>query len=248
MKRIKINTIGQNTIKVKLALIATIMAALAVIYSCQTEGFFESNHLTEMPAGWSTLKKIEATNEAIAELEKIRSNHPNVEFHLVKLASSSAGFANGNKYWSLNGISPISGRNHLIGFARLHPDGNSPMKDQRNVQMLSSRDDYYETIFLVVEEPPMPPGGMKEFFNYVSKEIRYPQEAKEQGLGGKVFVEFVIDKDGSVTDVSAVRGIGAGCDEEAVRVIADSPKWAPGKMLGEAVKVRVIMPINFLVK
>ena len=59
------------------------------------------------------------------------------------------------------------------------------------------------------------------------------------------FVQFVVDKDGSITDVKAVKGIGAGCDEEAVRVIKTSPKWSPGKQRGRAVKVRMILPITF---
>ena len=65
------------------------------------------------------------------------------------------------------------------------------------------------------------------------------------GIEGKAFVQFVVDKDGTLTEVQAVKGIGAGCDEEAVRVIQGAPKWKPGKQRGRAVKVRMILPITF---
>jgi len=65
------------------------------------------------------------------------------------------------------------------------------------------------------------------------------------GIEGKVFVQFVVDKKGNITEVMAVKGIGAGCDEEAIRVIRTSPKWKAGKQRGKAVKVRMILPITF---
>ncbi len=64
-------------------------------------------------------------------------------------------------------------------------------------------------------------------------------------LDGRVFIEFVVEKDGSLTDVKVVKGIGGGCDEEAVRVISQAPKWRPGKQRGRAVRVRMVMPIMF---
>jgi protein TonB len=65
------------------------------------------------------------------------------------------------------------------------------------------------------------------------------------GIEGKVYVQFVVDKDGTLTDIKALKGIGAGCDEEAVRVIGGSPKWKPGKQRGRPVKVRMVLPIIF---
>jgi TonB family protein len=97
----------------------------------------------------------------------------------------------------------------------------------------------------VVEEQPVPEGGMRAFYEYVQKELKYPEQAKNQGIEGKAYIQFVVDRDGSITDVQTIRGIGGGCDEEAVRVIANSPKWVPGKQRGETVKVRMILPITF---
>ncbi|MCG8308650.1 MAG: energy transducer TonB [Cytophagales bacterium] len=102
-----------------------------------------------------------------------------------------------------------------------------------------------DEIFTIVEEQPSPEGGIKAFYEYVSSNLEYPAKARRIGLEGRVFVEFVVEKDGSLTDVKAIKGIGGGCDEEAVRVISSAPKWNPGKQRGRAVRVRMIMPIMF---
>jgi periplasmic protein TonB len=102
-----------------------------------------------------------------------------------------------------------------------------------------------EEIFTIVEDQPQPKGGMAAFYEYVGKNLKYPAQARRMGIEGKVFVEFVVDKDGTITDVKAIKGIGAGCDEEAIRVIQLAPKWSPGKQRGRPVKVRMILPITF---
>lgn len=102
-----------------------------------------------------------------------------------------------------------------------------------------------DEIFEIVEENATPDGGMPAFLGWVAKRIKYPTQARRMGVEGKVYVQFVVDKDGSLTEIKVVRGIGAGCDEEAVRVIKMSKKWKPGKQRGRAVKQRMILPINF---
>jgi protein TonB len=102
-----------------------------------------------------------------------------------------------------------------------------------------------DEIFTVVEESATPKGGIQAFYKYVGEKIKYPAQARRMGIEGKVFVEFVINKDGSLTDVKAIKGIGAGCDEEAVRIIQSAPPWNPGKQRGKAVKQRYTLPIYF---
>ena len=102
-----------------------------------------------------------------------------------------------------------------------------------------------DEIFTIVEEQPSPEGGIKSFYEFVSKNLYYPAQARRMGMEGRVFVEFVVEKDGSLTDIKAVKGIGAGCNEEAVRVISKAPNWNPGKQRGREVRVRMIMPIMF---
>eukprot|EP01026_Neomeris_dumetosa_P001581 TRINITY_DN103907_c0_g1_i3.p1 TRINITY_DN103907_c0_g1~~TRINITY_DN103907_c0_g1_i3.p1 ORF type:complete len:284 (+),score=57.80 TRINITY_DN103907_c0_g1_i3:194-1045(+) len=102
-----------------------------------------------------------------------------------------------------------------------------------------------DEIFEIVEESAEPVGGYAAFYKFVKKNMKYPNQAKRMGVEGKVYVQFVIDKDGTITNVNVIRGIGAGCDEEAARVMNLAPKWKPGKQRGRSVKQRIVLPINF---
>ena len=99
--------------------------------------------------------------------------------------------------------------------------------------------------FIFVETMPKPEGGVLAFMKYLAKKIKYPRQARTMGIEGKVFVEFVIDETGKIVNVRTIKGIGAGCDEEAERVLRDAPAWSPGKQRGVPVKVKKILPINF---
>lgn len=100
-------------------------------------------------------------------------------------------------------------------------------------------------IFTIVEEMPEFPGGMSKLSEYLAKNIKYPQMARETGVKGRVFIGFVIEPDGSVSNIQVLRGIGGGCDEEAMRVVKSMPKWKPGKQRGKAVRVSYNLPVNF---
>lgn len=100
-------------------------------------------------------------------------------------------------------------------------------------------------IFMVVESMPAFPGGEPALYKYLAENIKYPQMAKESGIQGRVFVTFVVERDGSVTDVRVLRGIGGGCDEEAIRVVKNMPKWTPGKQRGKSVRVQYNLPVKF---
>lgn len=106
-------------------------------------------------------------------------------------------------------------------------------------------DEVADEVFTIVEQQPVYPGGMGAFYEFVQKKLKYPSQARRMGIEGKVFVQFVVDKQGNITEVTTVRGIGAGCDQEAEKVIRASPKWKAGKQRGKAVKVRMILPITF---
>jgi protein TonB len=102
-------------------------------------------------------------------------------------------------------------------------------------------------IFTVVEEMPSFPGGEEELFKYLAK-IKYPAIARENGISGRVYVTFVVDKDGKIKDVKKLRGIGGGCDEEAIRVVSAMPDWKPGRQNGRNVAVQYNLPVNFNLK
>ena len=102
-----------------------------------------------------------------------------------------------------------------------------------------------QEIFQIVEEMPSFPGGEGKLMEYVAKNIKYPQIARETGIQGRVFVGFVVEPDGSISNVKLLRGIGGGCDEEAMRVIKSLPKWKPGKQRGKPMRVSYQIPVLF---
>jgi protein TonB len=101
-------------------------------------------------------------------------------------------------------------------------------------------------VFVFVEVTPKYPGGVEARLKYLRDNITYPKTAKESGIQGTVYITFVVEKDGSITNVKVLRGIGGGCDEEAVRVIKNMPKWKPGMQRGKAVRTQFNIPIRFV--
>jgi len=100
-------------------------------------------------------------------------------------------------------------------------------------------------IFTVVESMPEFPGGMGELMKFLAQNIKYPPLAKESGIQGRVFINFVVEPTGAISNVKILRGIGGGCDEEAVRVVESMPKWKPGKQRGKNVRVSYNLPVKF---
>jgi protein TonB len=102
--------------------------------------------------------------------------------------------------------------------------------------------------YLIVAEMPEFPGGDKGRVEFMASNIKYPPMAKDAGIMGKVYVNFVVDENGNVVESKLIRGIGGGCDEEALRVINSMPKWKPGKQNGTPVRVQFSIPIEFTLK
>lgn len=100
-------------------------------------------------------------------------------------------------------------------------------------------------IFSVVEQMPMFPGGVGALMGYLRDNIHYPTVAAENGVQGRVVVGFVVERDGSITDVNILRGVDPSLDREAMRVVKSMPKWTPGKQNGSAVRVKYQVPVSF---
>lgn len=100
-------------------------------------------------------------------------------------------------------------------------------------------------VFTRALDEPAYKGGIDAFYKFLANNVHYPKLAKENNVQGKVFLTFVIDKEGALIEIKVVRGIGSGCDEESVRVLQQSPKWRPGKMYGVPVRVQYTMPLSF---
>ena len=102
-----------------------------------------------------------------------------------------------------------------------------------------------QQIFTVVEEMPSFPGGMGECMKWLSKNIKYPTISQENGVQGRVIIQFVVNKDGSIVDAQVARGVDPYLDKEALRVVGQMPKWKPGKQRGKEVRVKYTLPVMF---
>ena len=102
-----------------------------------------------------------------------------------------------------------------------------------------------DEVYQVVEETPEYPGGTEAMYKFLRDNIHYPAKAKEEGVEGRVYVAFVVEADGRLSDIKVLRGIGGGCDEEAVRVVEAMPRWKPGRHHDKAVRVQYYLPIVF---
>ncbi|SMD35851.1 TonB family C-terminal domain-containing protein [Reichenbachiella faecimaris] len=102
-----------------------------------------------------------------------------------------------------------------------------------------------DKIYSLADEQPAYPGGMSAFFKYIQSNMQYPEASKVAGIEGRVFVEYVVEKDGSVSGAKILKSLNGDCDKEALRLVANCEKWTPGKIDGKAVRVKMALPLNF---
>lgn len=181
--------------------------------------------------------------EVSLELARLKSNNPpNTKFEVLEMNED------GKKRMEI-----IANENHS-NFIEGYPVTVKENSEERNfliykkdgqTKMINELTVSENDIFNIVDESASPNGGMPVFYKLISEQIKYPAEARAKGTQGRVFVEFIVNTDGSIYDPHVVRGIGDGCDEEAVRMVSLSPSWIPGKQKGKIVKQRMVLPIIF---
>ena len=132
-----------------------------------------------------------------------------------------------------------------VGLINADDNANRAQETFVKVEVKEEVEEVEEEVFLVVEDDPEFPGGLSALSQYLASNIKYPQLAKENNITGKVFVSFVVEKDGSVGQVKILRDIGGGCGAEAVRVVKAMPKWKPGKQRGKPVRTQFNLPVDF---
>ncbi|HLG35419.1 MAG TPA: energy transducer TonB [Bacteroidia bacterium] len=147
---------------------------------------------------------------------------------------------------ALNAFLKTCGRIDTVSF----DEHNKPTKTNAHHQtikmvMNTGKVVRVDSIFFVADVMPQFPEGERKWIEYLRKTLQYPSKAKANKVSGRVYVQFVIERDGKVSRAKIIRGIGSGCEEEALRVIKAMPKWTPGKMRGEPVQVQMSMPVNF---
>ena len=132
-----------------------------------------------------------------------------------------------------------------VGLINAEDNANLAQEEFKGVQVEEEEEEEEEEIFMVVEDDPEFPGGLDALAQYLAKNIQYPDLARQNNITGRVFVTFVVEKDGSVGQVKVLRDIGGGCGAEAMRVVKSMPKWKPGKQRGKPVRTQFNLPVNF---
>jgi TonB family protein len=232
LKRIAmIHTMKQRIKLWKLAVLLPVLAGGFLLVACQDQAMKE---VVENSKTLSQVNESQYPEEVQKEINRLRKNQPDAKFTYIEgeqkeVSDLATKFGDTKKPLAIFAGRPDGTVGILLQDVSGHAEN---MKDANGV-------------YKVVEEAASPAGGFKEFMTYLQTNLTYPEAARKANLQGKVFVQFVVQEDGSISDVEILKGIGGGCDEEAVRVIANSPKWNPGKQKGIAVKQRMSVPIAF---
>jgi len=119
------------------------------------------------------------------------------------------------------------------------------MKDGTNFDYVAEKSKMDGEVFTMVESQPRYPGGMDAFYQYLGQEMKYPLQARKAGIEGRVYVQFIVEPDGTISEVTTLKGIGGGCDAEAERVMTNTSGWIPGEQRGKKVRVRMVLPLVF---
>lgn len=117
--------------------------------------------------------------------------------------------------------------------------------EDHGIAIVEEEDFSNQKIYDIVDEMPVFTGGDHELIRYISDNLDYPKDAMESGIEGRVFVKIIVEPNGSISNAKIIRGLGYGCDEEAIRVVESMPNWVPGRKNGEAVRVNMAVPVNF---
>lgn len=256
LKRIRMIEISRKTNWLKLTIVIPIIGALLLVFSCHEELILPEKIINvpkNLPFAWEIVESPSSDSKMIAKLLEIQSKHPEGDFHIVSVKNIASlrgtEFSmNGNENWRVNTFTSEKLEDNsvnIIGIAEYSATGRFIEKHAIEEVPVRGETDPEDEIFTIVEDQPQPIGGMAQFYQSIQANLEYPASAQSQGIEGKVFVQFVVDKDGSLTNVKVVKGIGSGCDEAAVKVIQNADKWKPGQQRGKNVRVRMILPITF---
>lgn len=232
LKRIQmITTIKEKVKSWKMALTLPALLSMAIIVSCNDEVMQDIDTVME------TATQMEVPANLMDEYKELVVKYPKSDFVYMEVDANSK-----EELQNLQDIDPKS-------IASMHV-----MKDEGKIGMFLDRSGYFQQmkqlnsageVFTIVDEPAMPEGGYQAFYERLSVRLKYPQQARKLGVQGKVYVQFIVDKTGELTEITVVKGIGAGCDQAAIDAVSASSTWSAPKQRGIAVKQRIILPITF---
>ena len=149
------------------------------------------------------------------------------------------------KHWSDNGDKDVMISERIYKEALKNKEEEQSRKEKEQEKEAEEKEQFNNKVYDTVEDMPQFPGGPSAMFEYLSKNIQYPEGAKKEGIQGRVIVTIIIEKDGSITDAKVVKSLAPSLDREAQRLVESMPNWIPGKQNGEPVRVKYTVPVTF---
>ncbi|WP_026897650.1 M56 family metallopeptidase [Daejeonella oryzae] len=228
---------------IKYGLSAPLFAGMMVLSSAS----FKSDQVAEQISEVSSeaLQLIQPADSTQTDYEQFLKRNPTVS--ALRWSSAfrvSVLLKNGNREtYDLQNQTELKTAQGLYGTFPMPPPPPPPMQQPNMPQVSSEKQD--GPLFTQVEVSPEFPGGMKEFYDYLGKNLKYTADAIKNNASGRVILQFVVERNGKLTEIKMLRGVGYGLDEEAVRVLNASPNWKPGLQNGKAVRVQYTLPISF---
>jgi TonB family protein len=240
LKRITmIRTLKQKVKQWKTGIVFLFVSILFLGIACQDQIAAEMNELSQ-----TTTVAGDFPDHLLPVVEKIKQENPGIKLMYVEAESGNS-----------EKIKSFAQEDILFTHYEKNYDGDGNLAAERvgliirsggKISQLADATKSEDEVFLVVEENASPIGGMTALYEAINRELKFPEQAVKMGIEGKVFVELIIEPDGSTSTYKVLKGIGAGCDEEAVRaIVAANVKWNPGKQRGNAVRQKFVIPINF---
>ncbi len=237
LKRINMMKTVQKKIKHwKVAMAAISVMLIFFVVACQDQVMQDIQAITDNSSAATLLpEKVEA------ELAKLRQSNPKAEYIVMEMNEEGK-----KKLEELDKNEDFN--KNIISMSVIKTEDQSFVILQKGdkTDMLSEMTAKEGEVFTIVEEIAAPIGGYPVLYEYIAKNIKYPLEARNKGIEGKVFIEFIVNDNGTLSDFAAIKGIGAGCDEEAVQILKNCPiSWNPAKQRGKSVRQRLVIPVTF---
>ena len=244
----------KDTGKRNLKALLTMFAAFAIIAAIVIAKVSIDNYIASRNAAIET--DVELTSLAEKKEAKVeRKEEPQVEKIEVEKVKSSVAFTTPEikkddevqEDQEMKSQDELASTNTAIGAFTVEGNDEQAGEVLKAKEVIAQPEPKEEEtkVFDVVEEMPQFPGGPSALFEYLSKNIKYPVVAEENGVQGRVIVTFVVERDGSITDVKVVKSVDPSLDKEATRVVKSMPHWIPGKQNGSAVRVKYTVPVTF---
>lgn len=224
----------------KRIVLMVLVPMIFVVVSCQEQVITDLKTVGENSAS-----SVFIPEEVKAKLETLQKENPRGVYTVVEITEDKN--ATVEKLKLANDVSLTSSVSVVTTSKNSEGEGRTYfiLENGKVANQLSNATLGSDSVFTFVDDQPEYPGGFDSLRSMVARKLKYPSEARMKGIEGKVFIEFIVEKNGKVTHAHIKKGIDTACDQEALRVVAGLNDWMPGKQRGEAVRVRFVMPINF---